>query len=67
MGATQKCRFLCRIGEVSKARERWIFIECVAFGFACEYLVKIRDCKMMVVALEGIRARGNIIEVKGPC
>ena len=32
MSAAKKSRFLRRRGKVSKARERWIFIECEIFG-----------------------------------
>ena len=63
MSTSEKSSFLHYRGKVSKARERWIFIECQVFGFAYKYLVGIRDCKTMAVAMERFRALGDIVEV----
>ena len=60
MSAVEKSRFLHCRGEVSEARERWIFIECEVFGFAYEYLVGIRDCKTTALVVEKVKACGNI-------
>ena len=65
MSAVEKSKFLHRSRKVSEARERWIFIECEAFGFAYEYLVWIRDCKRMAVAVERVKACGDSVEIQG--
>ena len=66
MSTTEKSRFLGHRGEVSEAQERWILIECEAFGCAYKYLVWIEDCKRTVVVVERVRARGDNVEVQGP-
>ena len=66
MNVAEKSRFLSCRGEVSKMRERWIFIECEAFGFVYEYLIGIRYCKRTSIVVERVRARSNSVEVQGP-
>ena len=62
----RESRFLHRRREVSKVQERWIFIECEAFGFAYEYLIWIKDCKKIAIVVERVKAHGNSVEVQGP-
>ena len=65
MSVAEKCRIWHCKGEVSKEQERWIFIECEAFEFSCEYLVGIIDCKTTAIALERVSAQATVQKFRG--